>query len=177
MTMTKMKFLILRLLPAMLLFSINAAHSQEALIVDPGRDAARPVSTMLDNIQQLSFSSGGLSVKTLDGTTAVYALDDIAKLSFGDMIITDVSNPPVIGLEVIVYITPAGDVIVESAVAIQSVALVAMDGKMLRRAPVETRRATSLQQTPINVSNLPKGIYLLQINTTQGAIIKKILNS
>ena len=178
--MQKAKFLIFLSLLVMWLLSINAAHSQEALIVDLGRDGARPVSTttMLNNIQQLSFSGGDLSVKTLDGNTAVYALDDIAKLRFGDMIITDVSNPPATGLDVIVYVTPAGDVVVECPVAIQSVALVAVDGKILQRtASVETLHATSLQQTSINVSNLPKGVYLLQIATTQGAVVKKIINN
>ena len=164
------------LLYVMLLLSANTAYSQDALIVH-GRDVTRHVSIALDNVQRITFSGNDLSVKPFDGNAAVYALDHIVKITFGNMEISDVTNPVGSDLDVVVYVTPAGEIVIESPVAIQSVTLIAMDGKILRRtdSAVETLHATSLQTT-INVSNLSKGVYLLQIDTTQGTVVKKIIN-
>ena len=155
------------------LLSINTAYSQEALMVH-GRDGSCPVSTALNNIQRITFSDDNMSVKPFDGDVAVYALDDIAKLTFGDMIITNVANPPATGFDVVVYVTPAGEIVVESPVGIQSLTLFNVDGKILRVAAVETRHATSLQTT-VNASTLPTGIYILQIKTQQGIVARKII--
>ena len=68
--------------------------------------------------------------------------------------------------ETFAYVTPAGEVIVESSVAVQSLTLFDVTGKIA----VETRHATAL-----HASALPAGVYFLQINTAQGSVIKKII--
>ena len=166
-------FLNLGILHVLLLLSISAAHSQDALMVH-SRDVACRVSTAsLDNIQRITFSDNDLSIKPFSGDITVYALDDIAKITFGDAG-TGVTTLPTIGLDVVVYVTPAGEIVVESPVAVQLLTLFNVDGKMLRVAAVETRHATSLQTT-LNASTLPAGIYLLQIKTQQGVVAKKII--
>jgi len=153
-----------------LLLAINAANAQEALIVNKTNGSSAE-SAVLDNIQRLSFSSSNVSVKMVDGHTAVYALDDVSKITFGDVIISDVTNPPATGLDVVVYVTPAGEIVVESPVAIQSLTLFNVDGKMLRSVSVvETGHVPSL-----HASTLPTGIYLLQIKTPKGIITKKLI--
>jgi len=154
-----------------LLFAINATYSQNALFVHRGGDASIEGS-LLKNIQRLSFPDDNLSVKTFDGNEAVYILEDIAKLDFGDVITTDVATPQTSNsIDVIVYVTPAGDVVVESPAAVKSLTLFNIDGKVLLRT-VETRHATSLQT---NLSAFPTGVYLLHVETEQGTVAKKII--
>ena len=169
----KFGFLSFCLLNVLLLLPINSAHSQEALIVHKtGGTAAK--SFVLDNIQRISFSGDNLSVKLLDGNDTAYALDDVAKLTFGDIIITDVKAPSAPNqLEIVVYATSPGEIVVKSSVTIQSLTLFNVDGKILHNEAVETLGATSLQTT-FNISTLPTGVYLLRIKTEQGTVVKKI---
>ena len=165
------RFLGFYLLHALLLLSINTAHSQSHLTMHKV-DGSAAEGVKLDNIERLSFSGGNLSVKTSDGNSAVYALDNVAKLRFENVIPTDVNNSTSNRIDVVVYANQAGEVVVESPVAIQSLALLGVDGKMLRI--VETRHATSLQTT-LNVSSLPTGVYLIRIETLQGTVVKKMI--
>ena len=154
--------------------SLSYAQADDALRVHC-RDAMHCVSTTaLDNIQRITFSSSDMSIKPFSGDVDVYVLDNIAKLTFGDIEITDVTTLPATGLDVVVYITPAGEIIVESPVAVQSLTLFNVGGKILRVRTVETRHATSLQTT-LNTSTLSTGVYLLRIETQQGIITKKII--
>jgi len=152
-----------------LLLAINAAYAQEALIVY--KTGGSSTETILDDIQRLFFSGDNMLVKTVGGNMADYALDNVSKITFGDIKITDIVPPlPATGLEVIVYVTPAGEIVVESPAAIQSLTLFNIDGKILRVAKIETQCVASL-----SASSLPTGIYLLQIKTQQGIITKKII--
>ena len=163
------RFLSLCILHGLLLLSISTAHSQSHLVIYKADGSAE--DARLDNIERLSFSDGNLSVKTSDGNSAVYALDNV-KLRFEDVIHAGVNDPVTNGIDVVVYANQAGEVVVKSPVAIQSLALLGMDGKMLRT--VETGRAPSLQTT-LNVSSLPTGVYLLRIETLQGTVVKKMI--
>jgi hypothetical protein len=152
-----------------LLLAINAAYAQEALIVH--KTDRTSTKTVLDDIQRITFSGNDMSVKPFDGNATDYTLGNISKITFGDIEITDVvTPPPAIGLDVIVYVTPAGEIVVESPVAIQSLALFNIDGKILRVAKIETQCVASLP-----ASDLPTGIYILQIKTQQGIVTKKII--
>jgi len=169
--MTNFKLFSFGLFQAMLLLSISTAHSQNFLIVHKA-DGTAAKGIALNDVQRLSFSDGNLFVKTSDGNSAVYALDNLARLRFEDVLPTDVNDPLTNRIDVVVYANQAGEVVIESPVAIQSLALLGVDGKMLRT--VETRHATSLQTT-LNVSSLPTGVYLIRIETLQGTVVKKMI--
>jgi hypothetical protein len=162
--MKNFRFLHFWLLNAILLLSINAAYSQDALIIHKA-DGSSKGNYALDKIQRITFSDDDLSVKPFDGDVAVYAFDDVAKLTFGDIEIVDVVNPPATALDVVVYVTREGEIVIESPVAVQSVTLFNIDGKVLR---VTT-------ETTINASSLTTGVYILQIKTVQGVVAKKII--
>ena len=151
-----------------LLLAINAAYAQEALIVY--KIGSSPTETALDNIQRITFSGNDMSVKPFEGDVDAYSLDNIAKITFGDIVITNVTPPPATDLEVIVYVTASGEIVIESPVAIQSLTLFNIDGKVLRVATVEAQCVASL-----SVSTLLTGVYILQIKTQQGIITKKII--
>ena len=145
--------------------TFDEAAPGEALIVHKNNGSPDD-KTLLNNIQQLSLSDENLSVKTSSGSE-VYALDDIAQLLF-DGVTTGINNPLVqSNLDVLVSITPEGDVMVESPVAIKSLALFSVDGRMISTT-VETLHATSLR-------NVPAGVYLLRVETEQGTAFKKVV--
>jgi hypothetical protein len=152
-----------------LVMSLSSVQAVEALLVHPANGSSAAVFA-LDNVQCVTFVGNNLSVKPFGSEAVVYALDDIAKVTLGDVTITDVSNPPAPNnVDVVVYLTSSGEIVIESPVTIQSLALLNIDGKILRTVP-----ASSLQTT-VNVSALPTSVYLLQIKTQQGIVTKKII--
>ena len=109
--------------------TFDEAAPGEALVVQKN-DGSPAGKTLLNDIQQLSFSDENISLETLSGSEA-YLFDDIAKLLF-DGVITGINNASVQGgFDLFVAVTPAGDVMVESPVAIKSLALFSADGKMI----------------------------------------------
>ena len=153
--------------------TFNEVSSDNTLIVQKN-DGSPVDKILLKNIQQLSFSGDNLSVKTSSGSK-VYAFDDITKLLFGAGSPTGILNPTAQSdFDVVVHVTAAGDVTVESPVAIKSLTVYSVDGKMIsvekyNAAAVETLQATSLLQ------NVPAGIYFLRVETTRGTVVKKIV--
>ena len=178
--MGNLKFLSYLLLPVLWLLPINAVHSQEALILH-SIDGARPVSTiLLDDIQRITFSDNDLSVELFDGFVTGYTLDEIATLMFGDEIITSINAPSASDLvDVVVYSLSPGEIVVEcrggACNALTRLAVFGMDGTMWYvDADTKALRATP-QQTTIPISAFPPGVYLLQIETQQGTVVKKII--
>lgn len=152
------------LLQIILLFSINTAHSQNALVVE--KNVGATASSALANIQRITFSDDNLQIKPFEGNVSVYAFDKIAKITFEDVIILDITNPPATNLvHVVVYSTSQGEIIIESSVDIQRIALFNTDGKILYVG----------KQINIDISTFPTGIYILQIETIRGTIAKKII--
>jgi len=150
--------------------TFDKAASDEALIVN--RNDGSPANKILMNdIQQLFFGSDSLFVETSDGSE-MYALADIANLLFGDNT-TSINNPSVQNsLDLLVSVTPSGDVTVKSSAGIRSLTLFGIDGKMISKqhcnGTVETWHAASLQ-------GKPAGVYLIRVETEQDTVVKKIV--
>lgn len=159
------------LLLATLPLSTNTAHAADVLLVHLN-STTQTVS--FGDIQNLSFVDNNLSVKALDGNAVLYALEDIEKITLGDVIITELNNLSVPNnIDVVVYYTSWGKLVVESLTAIQSLSLFTIDGKILRT--IEMQLIKSSTAVTVDVSILPFGIYLLQIETMQGIVVKKII--
>ena len=147
------------------------ALSNDALIVNKNNGFPAD-STLLDNIEQLTFSDGNLSVELVGGSNDVYSFEDIAKLTFGHITTpTGTGNPQAQSPEVIVSVDLEGNMKVECAAEIKSLTLFTIDGKTVSTVTVETRHATSLPQ------RLSAGVYLLSVETGQGTVIKKIVKN
>ncbi|MDR0873069.1 MAG: T9SS type A sorting domain-containing protein [Prevotellaceae bacterium] len=119
-----------------------------------------------NNIRCITFSDNDMVFKTFDGTETVYSLDNVEKLVFDILDIP--TNTPAVNADINIY-TADGAVVVQCAGSVKSLTLLNINGKV-----VEKRRDTSLPAS-INVSALPAGIYLLQIETADGIITKKII--
>jgi len=78
------KYIVSILFLSMSVLSMNAAEP-EALLLNEGALH----SVLLGDVQRITFSGDELLLKNGSGETA-FLLDDIAKISFGDMVITGV---------------------------------------------------------------------------------------
>ena len=142
----------------------------EALIVHKNDDSSID-TVLLNDILQISFSDVIMSIGTLKGDK-VYALENVAKLLFANIGTIGISNSSTqSNLDVLAYINSIGNVVVESPVAIKSLTLFGIDGKMISQQQykgAETQQVASLQ-------NNAAGIYLLHVETEQGIVAKKVV--
>jgi len=145
--------------------------SSDSILILQKSDGSPNDKIFLNDIQQLSFSDETLSVETSTGSETV-AFDDIGKLLFGNINTTEIKNPPAKSdFNVLANLTPTGDVEVKSSVAIQSLKLYSIDGKMIFK-----RNYNSIAtQCIVPLQNSVAGVYLLRVETEQGAVVKKIV--
>jgi len=146
--------------------TFDEAVPSDTLIVQKN-DNSPADKIQLSNIQQLSFSDENLSVETLSGSK-VYAFDNIAKLLFKDGSTTGIHNPTV---DMLVSFTPAGDMTVESSVAIKSLTVFSVDGKMIFKQQYNGVKT----QCTVSLKSSAAGVYLLWVETTQGIVVKKVV--
>jgi len=150
--------------------TFDKAASGDTLVIDKN-DGSPADKILLKNIQQLSLSDENLSVETLSGSE-VYAFEDIAKLLFKDGSPTGTHNPTVPSdLNVLVSFTPAGDMTVESSVAIKSLTLFSVDGKLIFKQQYDGVKTQGI----IPLQNGTACVYLLCVETTQGTVVKKVV--
>jgi hypothetical protein len=125
-------------------------------------------SAMIDDIHRISFTEDNhLVLKSLTAEKTTH-FDDIQKLTFGEYIVsggTTAISETLAGLDVAVYISPNGEIRVESAAAVKKLSLFSIVGRLEN----QSHRST------ISAGHLPAGVYLLHIETEQGNITKKII--
>jgi len=147
--------------------TFDKAASGDALILQKNDNSAED-KILLNNIQQLSFSEDSLFIETSSGSKA-YSFDNITKLLWGNN--TGINNPSVKnGFDVIAYITPAGDAMVESSAAIHSVTVFGIDGKMISK-----QNCKGEIQCEVSLQGKAAGVYLLRIETEHDTVIKKVV--
>ncbi len=128
---------------------------------------------LLNEIQQFSFSEDNFSIEASNGNQT-YAFSEISKIRLGDMDGSGIRNPSLRSdFDVLVSFTPAGDVVVESVVAIKSLALFGIDGKMISK---QRGNGVGTQYTVL-LQGRVAGVYLLRVETEQGAVVKKVVKS
>ena len=145
--------------------SVTTVPSNNVLVVNKSNGLSTD-KTLLDDIKQLTFSSGSLSVEPVIGSNSVYPFSYITKLTFADGM-TGINNPKVQSSEVIAYINSDGNIEVKCAAEIKSLTLFSIDGKVV---------ATAVGAEGLQLLQCPSaGIYLLAVKTTQGTVVKKIV--
>jgi hypothetical protein len=142
----------------------------EALIVYK-KDNSSADTTMLSDIQQISFREDNMSIEMLNDNK-IYAFEDIAKLLFGDIGTTGINNPSMQNsFDILVYVAPTGNVVVESPITIKSLKLFSIDGKMISMQDYKDLE----KQCIVSLRDNAAGVYLLQVETEQGTIVKKVI--
>jgi len=167
--MKKKVFNFLSLFSLALLMSIGMVYAQQNALNIHKTNEVSIESSLLENIRHLSFVENQLLVTFNNGESSIHELDEVTKLIFGEALPTEMITPTAINLDAVVYINQAGEIVVESPATIQSLTLFNIDGKVLLRT-VETQCIASLP-----ISALPTGVYLLQVATKQGMVVKKIV--
>lgn len=121
-------------------------------------------STLLDDLQRITFSGDDLLLQTQDANKTSISLDDVRKITFGKTVSSSIA-PVVKDLDIWVYVTPQGEMVVKTLRKVLSLTIFDITGK----------KCLTGVETDLNISSLSSGIYLLQINTAQGSITKKII--
>ena len=148
---------------ALSLFAVQAQQVVDVMSVYPATGGT-PAVYILDNIQKLLFTTGELSVKPIDNSATLYAFGNVSKVTFSKT--SGVPNSlTTIGADVSVNWPEPGVLAVQSCAALKSLTLLSIDGKILQKTTSST----------MFVGSLPASVYLLQIETAQAKVVKKII--
>jgi len=141
-----------------------AAQTQEALIIHCSTSGV-PQGVELNRIRNIDFSiSNSMVVNIRDGEPVYFVLSNVEKFLFGDLP-PNVNIPEVNTIDLSVYVTPQGDVRITGGVQVLSLALFDTNGRRLMFAASDQ----------LNISSLPRAVYLLLIETTQGFASRQII--
>ena len=163
----KRKFLVIALISPLLLLSVHSVQAQQLALLVHSSDAAQPVATNLSNVRHLTFSGANAVVTHSLGANS-YDLANVKKLTFANAEQTAV-KPLTSNFDAVAYCNAAGNVVVECSEEILSLALFDVNGKKISAALAPT--------SSLNTANVPAGVYILQIQSTQGVITKKIIKN
>lgn len=142
----------------------------DALIVHTSGDTYAD-TILLSDIQQISFSKKYIFVE-MQSNSKDYTVSKVAKLMFKNIGTTAIHNPVLQNIDVIAWVSPEGEAIAKSPVGIKSLRLFSADGKMISQQSYKNAE----KQGAVSLQNNAAGIYLLQIETEQGIVVKKVMN-
>lgn len=152
--MKKLKLLIGALLSSTLL---SIAADVQSLVVQP-KSGSESV-TALSNVQRITFSGTSMTVIKKDATQNSYAISNVQKLLFGlRNATTDLAKVETPNVKA--YPNPTSDILfVEGVSKVESL-------RLFNLAGIELSVSTTLlsERLQLNISGLPQGFYLLQIN-------------
>lgn len=134
------------------------------ILVVKKTDSSPAEQILLDEIRKLTLTDG-LSLIPKSGSTKSYSFAAVTALNFEERDATGI-NTPVESFDVNIYLTPQGEVIVQTDALIHSLTLFSMEGKTLDKSC----------SNMLSIPHLPAGVYLLRVETAQGTVVKKVIN-
>jgi len=159
---------------ALLLFSLGmTGHAQ---IMYFKEKSGTKIIFAIKDIRQLAFSGGNMMVNGHDGNPETFALTDIRYVNFTDLSTGDYplenKKPEFLAL----FPNPVQDILTLNynslGEAIQF-EVMTLDGKTVYRNIINIQAGTN--QTDINITSLPKGIYLCRLIDGRVVLIHKFL--
>jgi len=145
-----------------ILFSFAIAQGQHNLVINFTDNSN--VTTLLDNIQRITFDSNNLLLKTTTGTTNSYLFDDIASITFFNVV--GIPQFPET-IDVNIFVNGSGEIVVETPHQIHQLTVFDLTG----------RKVATSAQNKLNVTFLNTGIYILQVVTDKGLASKKFIKN
>jgi len=142
--------------------------SNDALFVQVAGAATDTVK--LDHIKEIAFSGGNMSVIPLSGATKTYTMSN-TKIAFGKGTFTGINSPNV-NIDLTAYFTPEGNLVAQCPAGILSMTLFSIDGRI-----VATEQFDGASVGARLIAPTSPGIYILRVETTQGTISRKIINT
>ena len=125
---------------------------------------------LLDEVENLTFSEEQVYVKKTDGTINDFSISSVSKIKLEEDI-TNIETVLTKDKEIItVFPNPVENILtIESADEIVKILLFGVNGNLILQKEPEG------QQTTIQLTTIPAGIYNLQIVTPNGDYIEKII--
>jgi len=121
------------------------------------------VTVPFNEIQKITFDADHLLLKTTSGLNS-YPFDNIASITFLEEIrIKEIKEV----LDVNVYVNSYGEIVVDSPLKINQLAVFDLIGKEVAIS----------SQNKMNVNALSAGLYILQVATEQGLVSKKFVKN
>jgi len=118
----------------------------------------------LGNIKKMSFSSGNITVSKTDGNHDVYPLSGLRYLNFTDLTTSNIQLAEKTKSTILLYPNPVVD---QLNILLQTtenqagvIEILSIEGKVVCKELINSQ--TNVFQ--VNVSALPKGLYLCKIN-------------
>ena len=114
----------------------------------------------LSGVQRITFSGSNLLVTKKDGTQSSFTTANVQKLLFGLRTVTAIPEATSASSNLAVYPNPTADVLfIKGAVATSQARVYNLTG--IAQSVPSTHLADGLQ---LNVSALPQGVYLIQLD-------------
>lgn len=149
------------------LFSISASSQKLLLKMKDGTYT----SSFLNEIRKLTFSSGNLVLMKTGGNTNLFPLTNLRFISFSD--VTSVPQTSLNEVRVILYPVPVSDILTVSISGVQIqpfiVEIINIEGKIIYQSLYDL--IPNLLQ--INITFLPKGLYLCRVYNWAFCEVKK----
>jgi len=156
--MTKKKLIV----SAILLLGLGLSVLQ-AQTLDVKAKNGTQTDYALSNIKKMSFSSGNINIRKIAGSPDTYALNDVRYLNFQDVStsIVTVGKPET---SIVLFPNPVIDVLnirlLDEQHRAYVIEILSIDGKVVCQE--QTNQQGRVYQ--INVSALPKGLYVCKIS-------------
>lgn len=139
-------------------------QASDALLIYPVSGTSSSEKIELSSIQKITFSDNNLNVKPFIDNAVVYDIGNIRKIVFEDIPLGVVNS---LAPDLNISITPAGELVVEGITDVKSLTLLSTVGNIIQKTT----------SSRMNISFLPENIYLLQIDTAKGMVVKKIIKN
>jgi hypothetical protein len=129
---------------------------------------------LLSNVEKITFFGGNAIIHKTDNNTGVYALSELQYVSFTDLqtSITE-QRLKLNNAGLIVYPNPVNDILNINLTGIESegtIRVLTLEGKLLQE-----QKTNSKSMITLNLSQLPKGIYLCRYVSTAEIKTAKII--
>ena len=134
------------------------AADVQSLVVQPKSGSEAVIA--LSGVQRITFSGTSMTVVKKDATQSNYAISDVQKMLFALRISTTTKQEEISKCNLKAYPNPTNDILfVEGISKVESLRLYNLAG--IELSVSHTQLTDGLQ---LNVSALPQGLYLLQVN-------------
>ncbi len=165
-------FLFLLAIVAMMMLCV-ALQAQTKFYVY--QNAANKIdSTPVSNLQKMTFEGSSFSIYNTDGTQKTYTKSNVALMSFDSKMIKKSTSIKSGNRDLKISISP-NPVInylnINSDTRMEQIEILDMQGKSVLKRKVNTKTSH------IDLSFLPKGIYMLQISSKSGQGTEKIIKN
>jgi len=136
---------------------LTKMHAQTMYVKE--KNGTQTVHT-LSNIKSLTFSDENIKVQKTDNSIAVYALSELRYLNFEDITLGLEEQIELINTPLITYPNPLVDVLnieLTGHLGEGTISILTFEGKVLHE-----EKTAGAKTITINLSQLPRGIYLCQ---------------